>query len=163
MSHGHIRRSHYVILIFTNLISAAGSYLNPVEFGWNSAESVLMPNKYIVTLPEMYTVTCGCKKKLHWKTSVQQVWSLHPHNFASPTEKNVVSKFRDYIRYANIKVFCEPNFHVYGQNPRTYTGKYVSEKTHIFACFTQYDICSLICPETYTSLNKNNRHYTENN
>ena len=62
MSHGHIVRSHYVILIWSNLISTPDSSLNPVEFGWNSVDSVLMPNKYIFTLPEMHIVTCGCKK-----------------------------------------------------------------------------------------------------
>ena len=63
MSRGHILRSHYVILICSSLISAPDSNWNPVEFSWNSVDSVLMPNKCIVTLPEMYTVTWGCKKK----------------------------------------------------------------------------------------------------
>ena len=43
-------RSH-VVLICSNLISAPDTNLNPVEFGWNSVDSVLMPNKCIVTLP----------------------------------------------------------------------------------------------------------------
>ena len=60
MSHGHILRSHYV-LICSNLISAQETNFNPVEFGRNSVDSVLMSNKCIVTLPDMYTVTCGCK------------------------------------------------------------------------------------------------------
>ena len=63
MSHGHIFRSHDVVLICSNLISAPDTNLNPAEFGGNSVDSVLMSNKCIVTLPEMYTVTCGCKKK----------------------------------------------------------------------------------------------------
>ena len=48
------------------------------------------------------------------------------------------------IGYANIKVFYKPNGSVYGHNPRTYTGKYVSEKTRIFAYFTQYDVFHLL-------------------
>ena len=44
-------RSHYVVLICSNLISAPGTNLNPVEFGWNSVDSVLKPDKCIVTLP----------------------------------------------------------------------------------------------------------------
>ena len=44
------------------------------------------------------------------------------------------------IRYANIKVFSEPHFPVYGQNSRTYTRKYVLEKTRIFPYFTQSDV-----------------------
>ena len=64
MSHRHILRSHYFVLIYSNLI----------------------PDSFI-------------------------------HNTGHP------------IRYANIKVFSGPNFPVYGQNSRTYTGKYISEKT----------------------------------
>ena len=63
MSHGHIIRSLYVDLICSSLISGQENNLNPVGFGWNSVDSVLLPNKCIVTLPEMYTVTCSCKKK----------------------------------------------------------------------------------------------------
>ena len=59
MSRGHILRSHYA-LICSNLISVQNTNLDPVEFGWNSVDSVLMSNKYIVTLLDMYTVTCGC-------------------------------------------------------------------------------------------------------
>ena len=44
----------------------------------------------------------------------------------------------------DIKVFSEPHFPVYGQNPRTYTGKHVSEKTRIFAYFTQCDAFQLL-------------------
>ena len=69
------------------------------------------------------------------------------------------------MRYANMKVSSKPNFPVYRQNPISYTGKNVSEKTGIFAYFTYYDVwrISLISPETYTLLNKNNRHYTVSN
>ena len=52
------------------------------------------------------------------------------------------------IRYAYIKVFSEPNFLVYGQNPRTYTGKQVSEKNRIFANFTQCDAFLLLVRKT---------------
>ena len=47
------------------------------------------------------------------------------------------------ITYANIKVFSKQNFFVYGQNSKKYTGKYVSEKTRIFAYFTQCDVFHL--------------------
>ena len=63
MSHGYILKSHYFVLICSNRISVPETSFNPVEFGWNSIDSVLLPNKCIVQLPEMYTVTCGCKKK----------------------------------------------------------------------------------------------------
>ena len=63
MSHGHILRSHYVVLICLNLISVPDINLNLVQFDWNSVDSVSMPNKCIVTLQKMYTVACGCQKK----------------------------------------------------------------------------------------------------
>ena len=46
MSYEHTLRSQYVVLIFSNLILAAGVNVNPVEFGWNSVDSELMPNIY---------------------------------------------------------------------------------------------------------------------
>ena len=63
VTHGYILRSHYFVLICSNLISIPETNLNPVEFGQNSVDSVLLPKKYIVTLPDMYTVPCGWKKK----------------------------------------------------------------------------------------------------
>ena len=65
---------------------------------------------------------------------------LHAQNFASALEKNVGLKLKHCIRYANIKVFSELHFPINGQNPRTYMGKYVSEKTHIIAYFTQSEV-----------------------
>ena len=57
MSHGHVLRSHYAVLICSNLILTPDTNLNSVEFYWNSVDSVLMRNKCIVTLPELYNVT----------------------------------------------------------------------------------------------------------
>ena len=48
------------------------------------------------------------------------------------------------IRNANVKVLSESNFPIYGHNPRTYIGKYVSEKTCTFAYFTQCYIFHLL-------------------
>ena len=62
---GHILRSHYVVLICSNLISAPGDDLNHVKFDWNSVDSLLMLNECIITLPDAYTVM-----------SVQQVFFL---------------------------------------------------------------------------------------
>ena len=58
----------------------------------------------------------------------------------------VLSKFTNRLNwtYANIKVFSKPYFPVYGQNPRIYTGKCISEKTLIFAFFIQGDIFHLL-------------------
>ena len=63
MSHGHVLRSHYVVLNCSNLISAPGTNLNRMKFDWNSVDSVLMPNKRMVPLPKMYIVTCSSQKK----------------------------------------------------------------------------------------------------
>ena len=46
-----------------------------MEFDWNSVDSVLMPNGCTVTLPEMYTVTCGCKKKCTGRSQCSKFFS----------------------------------------------------------------------------------------
>ena len=48
------------------------------------------------------------------------------------------------IRHANIKVFSEPNFPVHEQNPRTDTGKYISEKPRVLECFNQCGVFQLL-------------------
>ena len=53
--------------------------------------------------------------------------ALHAQNFASEKWRKMLflslptDSVGHYIRYANIKVFSEPNFPVYGQNLRTCT------------------------------------------
>ena len=56
---------------------------------WNSVNSILLPNKGIVTLAKMYTVTCGSKKNAPEGVSAASL-ALHAKNFASATEKNIV-------------------------------------------------------------------------
>ena len=46
----------------------------------------------MVTLPEMYTVTCGCKKNALEDVNAASL-ELHAQDFVSATEKNVVPKF----------------------------------------------------------------------
>ena len=104
--------------------------------------------------------TCGCKKNALEDASAASL-ALHAQNFVSAIEKSAVPKFSNRlintnrnwhckidiqidIRYANVKVLSEPNFPVYWQNTRTYTRKYVSEKTSIFAYFTQCDVLYLL-------------------
>ena len=135
ISHGHFLRSHCVVFIYSNLISAPDSDLNPVEFGWDSVDSLLMPNKYIIRLIEMHSVTYGCKV-----------------NFANVKEKNVVPKFTHRLTWILHKIYKYKRFlrnkfsrfPVYVQNPRTYTRKYTSEKNRKFAYFTQCDIFHLL-------------------
>ena len=93
MSHGDDLRSYYVILNCSNRMSAPDTNLNLVEFDWNSVDSVLMPNKCIVTLPKMYIVTFGCKKNALKYVSAAS-FALHAQNFVSGRRmENVVSKF----------------------------------------------------------------------
>lgn len=86
-SHGHVRGSQYVVLIYSNLISAQDTNLNPVEFCWNSVDSII--NKYTVTLPEMYKKK-GCKNPQ--KTAIEDVSVVNLALHASVTEKKVIPK-----------------------------------------------------------------------
>ena len=82
MPQGDVLRSHYVVLNCLNLILPPDTNLNPVEFDWNSLDSVLMPNKCTVTLPKMYTVTFGCKKNALEDVSAASL-ALHAQNSAT--------------------------------------------------------------------------------
>ena len=140
MSLGHDLRTYYVVLNYSNLISAPDTYLNLVKFDWNSVDSVLMPNKYIVTLPKMYTVTLGCKKNALEDVSAASL-ALHAQNFASATKTNVVHKFTNRLSLTRHKIckykgFLWAKFSRIWAESNDYTGKYVSEKTRIFAYFT---------------------------
>ena len=168
MSHWHILRSHCVFLISLNLISAPDTNFNPLEFGWNSADSVLMPNKCIVALPEMYTVTCGCKKNALEDVSAASLALHAPQHFARASEKNVVLKFTNRLSWTLHKICKYKGFlwvkfsHIWTESKDIYRKIRIRENPYI-CIFYPVSRISLISPETYTSLNKNNRHYTENN
>ena len=88
-------------------------------------------------------------KKRFLLATVQQVWYfMHRIFFLFWRSVLYLSLTKDSvahcIRYANIMVSNKPIFPVYGHNPRTYTGKYVSEKTRVFAYFTQCNVCHLL-------------------
>ena len=53
MSHGRALRSH-VVLNCSKLISTPHINLNPVEFDWNSVDSILIPNKCTITIQEVH-------------------------------------------------------------------------------------------------------------
>ena len=101
MSHGNELRSYDVVLNCSNLISALDTNLNLVEFDSNSVDSLLMSNKFIVTLPNMYTF--GCKKNALEDVSAASL-ALHAQKFASATEKNVVPKFTNRISLTRHKI-----------------------------------------------------------
>ena len=107
MSHGDELRSYYVVLNYSNLISAPDTNLNLVEFDWNSVDYILMPNKFIVTLPKVYTF--GCKKNALEDVSVSSL-ALHAQNLASAREKNVVPKFTNRISLTRHKIYKYKGF-----------------------------------------------------
>ena len=149
MSQGHILRSHYVVLICSNLISAPDTNLNPVDFDWNSVDSVLMPNKCIVALQAMYTVTCGCKKKCTGRCRYSNVWRFFYIILASATEKNIVPKSTNRLTWTLHKI-CKYQgflwakcFRIWRESKNIYR-KYVPENTRVFAYFTQCDVFHLL-------------------
>ena len=104
----------------------------------------MLPNKCIVTLLEIYIVTCGSKKKNALQDVSVASLAFHAQNFASALEKNVVQKFTNRLSWT-LHMICKykgskPHFTIYGHNPRIYTQKFVSEKTRIFPRFTQSDV-----------------------
>ena len=137
-------------IIRSNLISGNKTDLNPVKFGWNSVDSVLMPYKCNCYTTRDVHCYLWLQEKMHWKISVQQVWRFMHRNLQLHRRKTLyqilptesVGHCKRY-GYGSIKVFSTPNFAVYGQNPRT-SGKYVSEKNCIFRYFTHCDLFLLL-------------------
>ena len=85
----YILSSHYVVLICSNLISIPEANLNFLEFDWSLADSVLISNECIVTQPEIYTVTCGCKKKCIGGDHCSKLFSLKQlHGWKLTTDRN---------------------------------------------------------------------------
>ena len=74
--------------------------------------------------------------------SERQSLAFHEQKFASAAEKNFVPKFTDRISWTmykicKYKVFLWAKFSRICTESKDITGKYVSEKTPIFAYFTQ--------------------------
>ena len=78
MWHGHILRSLYIDLI----CSATEKNFNPVEFGWNSVDSVLMTNKCIGTVPWCTLLVVAARKNALEDVSAT-ILALYAQNFAS--------------------------------------------------------------------------------
>ena len=74
---GPIFRSHYVILICLDLILASDTKLNPVEFDWNSVDSVLLCPMNISLHYQRCTLLPVATKKMHWEMSAQQIFIFH--------------------------------------------------------------------------------------
>ena len=120
----------------SHLILSQETNLNPVEFGWNSVDSVLMTNKYNRYCTRDVHCYLWLQEKMHWKMSVQQVCHfmlkiLQVHRRRILYLSLPIDSVGHSIRYGygNIKVFSEPNFAVYRQNPRTYRENTYQRKT----------------------------------
>ena len=61
--YGHLLRSHYFVWTCHTLLTENAATLNPQRFGWNLVDNVLIPDKHLCSLPEIYTATCRCNKK----------------------------------------------------------------------------------------------------
>ena len=161
MSHGDVLWSHYVILNCSNLMLAPDTNLNSVESNWNSVDSVLMPNKCIIALPKMYTVTFGCKKNALGDVSISSL-ALYKQNFASARE-NIVPKFTNWLSWTlhkkcKCKGFIWVKFtHIWTESKDLHRKIRIRENLYICIFYPVLHI-SLIIPETYRLLHKNNRH-----
>ena len=143
MSRGDDLRTLCCFKLF-KLISAPDTNLNLLEFFIQYWCTINLSLHY-----QRYTLLHLAARKMHWKMSVLQVWRFM-HKILQVQRRRVfylnlpIDSVWHGIKYANIRVFFKPNFPVYRQNPRMYTGKYVSERTRIFAYFTQCDVFHLL-------------------
>ena len=87
------------------------------------------------------------REKMHWKMSVQLVWHFI-HVILLVQRMLYLSLSIDLVghctRYANIKVFSETNFPVYGQNPKTLYGKICIRENLHTGIFTHCDVFHLL-------------------
>ena len=79
---------------------------------------------------------------MHRKMPVQQAWRFMRRILDVDWRRMVylslpIDSVGHCIKYANIKVFSEPLFPVYGQNPRAYTQKY-STQSDVFPSFDAF-------------------------
>ena len=104
---------HIVVLICSNLISATRHHLNPVEFDWNSVDSVLMPNECIVTLPDLYTtVTCGSKKKCTGRCQCSKFFFYKTITRLTNVQQTV-TKIKKSKQYKNFSLLFGCNYEAY--------------------------------------------------
>ena len=101
--------------------------------------------------------------------SQRQSLAFHEQKFESATDavlKNgtrmlyvslTIESVGHCLRYANIKLFSEPNFPVYVQDLRALREN-TSQRKPVYLHFYPVWRISLISPETYTLLNENDRY-----
>ena len=109
-----------------NQFEACGIWLKFSRF------SIAAQQMYLCTTRDVHCYL-WLQEKRHCKMSVHQVWRFM-HRILKVLWRRMlylglpIYSLGRCIRYANIKVFSEPHFPKYRQNPRTCTQKYVSEK-----------------------------------
>ena len=75
-----------------------------VEFDWNSVDSVLMPNKWIVHCQRCTLILLAAKKNVVEDVSAASL-ALHAQNFASTTEKNFMPEFTNRLSLTLHKIW----------------------------------------------------------
>ena len=58
--HGHLHRSFYFVRVNASFLQSTDKKLNPSQFGWQQIDSILVPEKLMIDMPDEYTTTCGC-------------------------------------------------------------------------------------------------------
>ena len=61
---GHLYRCFFIILQQTSIFDKTENHADPYEFGWVvDTDAMFRRGKVLLSMPEHYTVRCGCKSK----------------------------------------------------------------------------------------------------
>ena len=71
--HGHLLRSFYFVRVNASLLQSPDKKLNPSQFGWQQIDSILVPEKLMIDMPDEYTTTCGFKKLCNVRCKCQKL------------------------------------------------------------------------------------------
>ena len=57
----HLKHCNCVIRLSSSFLCYDQFTLIPSMFGWKSIDGIMIPEKGRITMPDCYTVTCGCR------------------------------------------------------------------------------------------------------
>ena len=61
---GHLYRCFFIIQQQTSIFNRIEYHADPCKFGWVvDSDAVFRPDKMLLSMPEHYTIRCGCKSK----------------------------------------------------------------------------------------------------
>ena len=61
---GHLYHCFFIIQQQTSIYNKTGNHADPCEFGWVlDSDAMFRPDKMLLSVPEHYTVRCGCKSE----------------------------------------------------------------------------------------------------